>query len=454
MNTKKSILAYILSAMMALALLSGCQNNAGTAPDSAPKPAQPGNAGAETVELTMWVQSRGADLEAAYSKIVDAFLAENANVKINIEYISSNDLQAKVQAAVLAKNTPDILGDFIGRAGSYMNADLFVPLDDVFTADYKAKFYEGILNQGTKDGVVYMFPERVDYYVLNVNKTLFDEAGATDLLPLDGDRTWTRAEFETAMEAVSKNGVYGIGLWAASEQSDINTKILIEGGMGTNMYSDDFQTVVYDAPEAVQGLEWLCSLIEKGYASPNSANVVDDEVWMLYAQKTVAILPTTTEPLSWIKTQIADGVASEPFEIVCVQFPTADGKTAKTAAPMTGYGIFKNEENAAKIDAAKKFLKFLTESETARDIIQIYGGFPAYIENSDIYDGNPELSWVAGTMGNYVYDAGYASKGFADVRMVLYPEVQAAYAGLKTPEEAMADFTEAANSVLALANAG
>ena len=401
---------------------------------------------AKPVDLVYWQMASddavGSDMEAVAARFKEEF----SNVTAKIELVAAADLANKVQTAIMAKEQPDILRDFIGRMGTYMNNGLLAPMD-IFTDDYKAKFFESALKQGIKDNKVYIFPESSDIYGAVINKTLFKEAGAENLLPQNEDRTWTREEFEKAMAAVSKNGVYGLGLWSKNEQSDINTRILIEGGMKASLYNEDFTKALYDSQRNIDGLKWIISLMDNKLVYPGAHSMVDDDVWALFAQKKVAVLFTTFWAKSWIEDQIKKGDVKAPFEIMLVQYPNATDDTPKTASPMTGYGIFNKGDND-KIKFAQEFLKFQIEQPEREKHQKIQGMFPALKEKADMYKGDAELSWAASHMAKFVYDPGYASKGFSEVRMAQFPEIQAAYAKVKTPEQAMKDFTAKANDIL------
>lgn len=400
----------------------------------------------EPVDLVYWQMATDDEILKDMEAVATRFKESFPTVTVKVETVPAADIANKVQTAIVANNQPDILRDFIGRMGTYMNNSLLAQMD-IFTDDYKAKFFESALMQGVKDGKVYIFPESSDYYGAIINKTLFKEAGAENLLPQNEDRTWTREEFEKAMAAVSKNGVYGTGLWSKNEQSDINTKIIIEGGMKASLYNNDFSKTMYDSQRTIDGLKWVISLMDKKLVYPGAQSMVDDDVWTLFAQKKVAVLFTTFWAKSWIEDQIKKGDVKAPFEIMFAQYPNASDDTPKTASPMTGYGIFGKGDNN-KIKFAEEFLKFQIEQPEREKHQKIQGMFPALKAKADIYKDDPELTWAATHMAKFVYDPGYASKGFQDVRMVLFPEIQAAYAKAKAPEQALKDFTAKANEIL------
>lgn len=405
--------------------------------------------GAEQVEITYWQQARTDESLADFENVAARFMAENPGITVIIEEKPVSDIGSITDTSVMAGQQPDIIRDTMMRLGKYAQQGLLAPLDDLYP-DYKSKFVGGCVDLATVNGQIYGVPSTYGAYAVLINVDLFKQAGAEALLPQDPDRTWTREEYETALEAVSKNGVYGTGLYAATEQSDLDTKTLIEGGDDFFLFAEDGLSVRYDEARGVEGVAWLKSLVDKGLAFPGPETMIDDDCWALFGQQKIAVLPANTFCMGWVKENVEKG-EFEDFEIMTAQYPNAEGSTPKAPVNAIVFSVF-DKGDPAKVEASKKFIQFLVEQEEETKTVKTQGEFSAQLAQSELFADQPQLDWVAKELSKYSYNPGVAYKGFADVRFVLFPELQAVYTNTKTPEQAMADFAAQANQILEEAN--
>ncbi len=454
MKLAKKVLALALAMMFAAFVFGGCTKasedaTAAAAATQAPATQETAAAQAEPVEIVYWQQKRTEDSMQKFEAIAERFMQENPNIKVVIEEKPFSDIGSATETAIMAGEQPDIVRDSMMRVGKYAQNDLLASLDGMYS-DPKSEFVDGCVDLATVNGKLYGIPSTYGAYAVLINVDLFKAAGAENLLPKDPDRTWTRAEFETALAAVSKNGVYGTGLYAASEQSDLDTKTMIEGGDGFTLFASDGQSVCYDQPRGVEGVAWLKSLIDKGLAYPGAETMIDDDCWALFAEQKIAVLPANTYLMKWVQEGVAKGEYTS-FEMMAAQYPNVEGANPKAPVNAIVYSVFDNGD-PAKIEASKKFIAYIVEQEEETQVVQGSGEFSANKAHLDIYADDPQLSWVASTLSKNAYNPGVAYKGFADVRFLLFPELQAVYTGVKTPEQAMADFAAAANAALADAN--
>jgi multiple sugar transport system substrate-binding protein len=401
------------------------------------------------VEITYWQQKRTEDSMKKFEAIAERFMKDNPNIKVTIEEKPFSDIGSATETAIMAGEQPDIVRDSMMRIGKYAQNNLLASVDGLFT-DPTQKFVDGCISLATVNGKLYGIPSTYGAYAVLINVDLFKKAGAENLLPKDPDRTWTREEFDAALAAVSKDGVYGTGLYAASEQSDLDTKTLIEGGSDFTLFANDGKTVRYGETRGVEGVAWLKGLIDKGLAYPGAETMIDDDCWALFAQQKIAVLPANTYLMQFVKEGVAKGEYKD-FEMMAAQYPNVKGSTPKAPVNAIVYSIFDNKD-PAKIEASKKFIAYIVDQEEETQVVQGSGEFSANKAHLDLYTDNAQLSWVASTLSKNAYNPGVAFKGFADVRFLLFPELQAVYTKAKTPEQAMKDFATAADAALKEAN--
>lgn len=405
--------------------------------------------GREDDELTIeyWAYAGYEGNEADVQTIVDEFYDETG-IRVEFQLIGWADIGGRVQAALLAGEAPDVLRDASGRLGSYANQGYAVPLDDMLATDYADKVNLEFIELGRINGQLLYMPTEVTAYAMIVNRTMFEEAGALDLLPSNPERSWTREEFEAALEAVrdEDRGIYGYALYAQDQSGDTVTKLMLEGGPEVRMYNDDFTEVLYDDPDAIEGAQWLQSLIERDLVYPGAASLHSDETWGLFQESRVAILGDNTETLGWANENMASGTMAQS-DLYFTQFPHRDGSEPVSTTEPRGMIVFDNGD-AARIDAAKQFVAFLSTHPLILRGLRLGGNIPVLSGVTLYGDDEPEMAWIEEYVLPRAVPWGHATPGYGELRTVLYPEIQAIYAGLKTPAEAMRDYTERANEIL------
>ena len=86
--------------------------------------------------------------------------------------------------------------DAPGRIIDWGKKGLLAPLNDMMPDDVKNDISPALMKQSMVGDQVYMYPFNTGPFMMAVNKTLFEDIGELDLLPLDRpDRTWTVAEY-------------------------------------------------------------------------------------------------------------------------------------------------------------------------------------------------------------------------------------------------------------------
>ena len=398
------------------------------------------------VEILYWQQVRHAGSQSDFDALAKEFQKKYPNVTVKVEEIASNDIGVKVETAIMGKTQPDVLMDSMMRMGKYANAGLLADIGDIYP-NPKSVFIGSVVDMATINGKLSGIPGTYNPYGVLVNVDIFKSAGAANLIPADPKRAWTRQEFEAALTAITKNGIYGTAFFAADESSDLDTKTMIEGGTGFTLLNDNYSMVRYNEPRGIEGVAWIKSLIDRGLAVKGAETMVDDDAWELFAQQKIGVLPANLWCRAWIEERIANGEL-KPFEIRYVQYPNISGFEPKAPINCVIFSVF-DKGDPLKVKYGKEWAKFVIESEAEFTCNKLQNAFSAQLSRSNMFAGNPENNWVATELSKYGYNPGVSAKGFADIRLLMYPEMQAVFSGQKTPERAMNDFAAAANAVLA-----
>ncbi len=134
-----------------------------------------------TVSIEFWHAMSGGRVELIQG-IVDKFMAENPNIKVDVQYTGSyNDTLNKVKSAYKAGNAPDIFHSYeIGTLG-LINSGIISPLDEV-AKKYNREipwddFFTPVQSYYKYQGIHYSMPFNSSTPLIFYNKTFFKKAG-------------------------------------------------------------------------------------------------------------------------------------------------------------------------------------------------------------------------------------------------------------------------------------
>jgi len=439
----KKIIAIVLILILTLSMFCSCSNNKKESDD-------------ETIEISMWKYPRFDDEEALFDEeIMAEFNKKYPNIKITTTIIPWDGGPEKVNSAIAAKTTPDILHDTSMRQSGYAAKGVLVPLNDIISANSE-NLPEKWQNAVSIDGNQYLASTNTaGGTAMLVNVALAKELGVYDMLPED-HASWTWDEFtafvEKATLAGKEKGIYGVGLFAGNQSSDSNTMGWLMSG-GSSILTDDFSSVALNSNEGVNALSFMSNLVEKGYAMPGASTLTDDDIIALFFSGKIVVSQYAD---LWMVNEAYNRAKSG--EITCSMdaqyylFPTDDGNPGLyTGYPSEGFSVFDNGDEK-KIEAAKLYIDFVLNSEWEKQYVEKAGQLPTR-EGYDLYTEKAEVSRevtrMSGWANHYVTDWGSNLSCWSEVRTVFYPEIQAVYSKLKTPKEALDSFAENANKILA-----
>lgn len=179
----KKAMALMLALLMA-AGLAAC--GGGDAGDSSQAPAENSQsaeskapegggepAGGEDVTLKWAVWD--INLTTYYQPLIDAYVADHPNVKIEMVDLGSSDYQNALITQLTGNADLDVV--CVKDIPGYANLVKGGYLSDLSGEGVDAALYGGTIEQITVDGKFYALPFRSDHWVVYYNKDLFDAAG-------------------------------------------------------------------------------------------------------------------------------------------------------------------------------------------------------------------------------------------------------------------------------------
>ena len=398
----------------------------------------------DVTEITWWAfpvftQENADDGVGTYeASIIEAFEKANPDIKVKLETIDFTSGPEKITTAIEAGTAPDVLFDAPGRIITYGKNGKLADLNDLFTDEFVADVNNDNLIQASKAGdTAYMYPISSAPFYMALNKAMLEDAGVLDLVK-DG---WTTDDFEKVIKALKDKGYNPGSLFSNGQGGDQGTRAFL-----ANLYSGsvtDAEVTKYttDQPNFVKALEKAAGWIKDGYMMNGSQyNGGDDIQNFANGQTSYTILWAPSQ--NGIQAQLLE---ASKVEVVEVPFPSDDGK-ADLEYLVNGFAVFNNGDEA-KVAAAKKFIQFICDDEEwgPKNVVRT-GAFPVRSSYGKLYDTERMETISAWT--EYYSPYYNTIDGFAEMRALWFPMLQAVSNGEESAAEALANFTKQANETI------
>ncbi len=373
----KKFIALLLALVMVLSL-AACSVE--KAEEPAPAETQAAAAPAETeaaapaaaTEISLWTYPIG---NWGNQETVDALMAQfeaDTGIKVKVEYLTYADGDTKVDTAIEGGQAPDLVMEGPERLVANWGAKgKMVNIADLFDDTDKAEIYAGPLAACFADeNTAYEYPVVMTAHCMGINKTVFEAAGALQYIDLE-TRTWTTEDFYKAVEAVyDYTGAQVGAVFCKDQGGDQGTRALINNLYGGAFTAADHSAYDWNNEGNVKALEKLYAWDDAGIFCFDPSLAGGDELALLYNNTlNIACCWNIAQQLNPAAANTGAGLALNGDEIMFVSFPSQNGTDAKLCGGIWGFGIFDNGD-AARIDAAKTFIKYFCDSEATVDAVK------------------------------------------------------------------------------------
>jgi len=302
--------------------------------------------------------------------LTDAFTAETG-ISVTVEYLDYTGGDDRVNTAITAKGTPDLIMEGPERLVANWGANGYlVDLSDLFDStdmDEINAVNEGVMKACTHtNGAIYEYPLVMTAHCMAINKNAFEQADALQYVDLDS-HTWTTDNFIKAVQALYDEFGGTVGaVFCTGQGGDQGTRALVNNMYGGTFTNAEHTQYTWDDAENIQALEQLYNMDGIDYDASLDGG---KEITAFYQ----GILKMA---FCWNIAQQLDpngaGTGAEKTltgdEIEFMAFPSQDG-TAKLCGGIWGFGIFDNGDDS-RIAAAKEFIKFMCDSAHTADAVK------------------------------------------------------------------------------------
>lgn len=327
-------------------------------------PAEGGEGPAGEITVASW--NVGAD---ALSEIAEAYMAQNPNATITVEYVDGQ--YEKLRPALAAgSGVPDVFSTQKADFPAFMNkyGDVFADVSDILAPEVD-NFVADAISQVEKDGKYYAFPWDIGPCGMFYHKATFEEAGV-DPASLT---TWDKFT-EAGKTIMEKTGRY---MWATNlnGSTGIDEPRMLFQQLAGAFYAED-GSVQLNTPEMVKAFETMLSMEEAGIIAdiPDAWN---DRIKLMVEDKLAAV-PYAV----WFAGTMSTAVENGAGEWGIMPIPAfEEGGNIAVGLGGSVNAIYKDSPN---VELAKDYLKFASMSETGGAINLKYGLFSAYKPNHTI----------------------------------------------------------------------
>ena len=346
---------------------------------------------AEQVEISLWTYPIGNWVdEATVASLIADFNAVYPNITVKVEYLDYTNGDDKVNTAIEGNQAPDIIMEGPERLIANWGAKgLLVDLSDLVPAGT----YESVAATCTSaNGEMYELPVCMITHCMAINRDVFEAAGALQYLN-EETRTWNSVEdFFKAVQAVYDAGYEYVGtIYCGGQGGDQGTRALITNIGGGTYANAEHTAYTYASTENATALS---KLYAQDGITFDPAIVASDEI-------TAFVNGTFQMAFCWNISQEVNNADALGFDVLPMAFPS--DSTPSLQGGIWGFGVFNNGSDA-KIEAAKTFIKFMTESDEQYFKAVAASSFAPCRDLANSADLNPllpEYTLVAPMMGDY-----------------------------------------------------
>lgn len=342
--------AAAVAAVLALTL-TGC----GGSPQASDGPV--------TLRFSWW----GSDTRHKMTeKLIEAFEAENPNIKVKGEYGDWSGYWDKLATQVASQDAPDIIQMDAAYLGEYSGRGALLELKDVDLS----KFDQPVADSGKVEGKQYAVTSGVNAMVVMANPALVSASGVA----LPDDKTWNWDQLDSTAAAITQASggkVYGTG----QVNSDAAANLWFRQH-GKSLFTGDGK-LGFDESDLAEWYEYQAKMRDSKAVPP--ASVITEDATASIDQQGLSTGKFAMN-MYW-SNQLGALSKASGQDLEIRRPPSVEGKAAD-AQQFYKSSMFWSASSRTKYPAeAQKFIDFVTNNAKAGEIGLADRGIPA---NSDI----------------------------------------------------------------------
>lgn len=447
MKKGKIALGLALSIVMLGSVFTGCANQSGSSSSGETSGSQSSATGNTEEEVTLRFSWWGSDdRHEATLAVIDAFMEEHPNIKIEPEYSSQDGYNDKKTTEFSTGTAPDIFQIETGSGPEYSRMGVLYDLSSISTLSFD-KFDQNFIevNGQFGTGKQYAIPTGIAGSALIVNKTLADEIGIDLSQEYDWEQliTWGQQvrEYDPELYLLSVNTENGVSFFIRCYSRQLNGVPMIDDeNKKLNMTEEQF-TQMFDLIDRLYKSETCAPASYKAPYNPNKDQ--EDPNWI--NGKYVASVGFTSNAQVLMD-------ANPDVEYMAGCMPVmADAKSEGWVNNCPQYiGVYAETEHP---EEAGLFLDYFFNSEEAAETLGVVRSVPPTEFAQKIVTDNGQLDYLtAATVERSLSYEGFDDAGYttsAEVSKILADAYEAVSYGSSTPADTAKDVVNKINEYLA-----
>lgn len=358
---KKTAFSLMALTVALTTVLSACgSSDGGNNPGSTPAGSD-SSGGDKQVTLRFFsnLPDRKSGQGLAEQTVIDNYVKENPNVKIEVEALAEEPFKNKLKAYMASNEPIDITMVHNGAELDTLVAAGYV--SELNPQDYEGEqfnFLPGVFTGFTFNDKIYGLPRNSDYAVLYYNKALFQDNGIKVPTTVDELIAASKAFREKKIEPISMNGkdLWNIGVMFQSLHQRISGEqsFLKEAAKGEKKFSDD--------PNVLETATLLQQMVKDG---------IYNTAYMTMDYGASQNLFTQGKAAMWYMGSWEAGMASNESlpqsfrdNLGVIRFPVIDGGKGQTNDLIGwnggGYSLVEASKNK---EEAKKFFDYMMSAD-------------------------------------------------------------------------------------------
>ncbi len=367
--------------------------------------------------------------------LVNEFQAANPDISVDVQLVPYGQLFQTIEVRLSGNSsTPDIFIVDGPLNPSYAIRGNLLALDEYFSEEELAPFFDASIETATFDGKLYSIPYTTSSAGLYFNKEIFDEYGIPYPPETPGERlTWEEVAEIAKKLTIDEDGDGTPEIWGLIiEQVDRPYQLfpLVQSLGGELISPDGLSTAGYlTSEEFLEAADFYWNLFNGLKVSPQGLN--DSSISREYFGNGKAAMMLGAD---WNINRLGQ---FEELEFGLSPHPYFEGGEAVTPTGSWHVGINANTKN---VDASVKFVKFLTSKEALAEWNQLFGHLPARMDSYDLLEkefSKPEWQILFYEMDNTA-TARPITPGYLQYELILRETFNSIHYG-SDPEQALKD---------------
>jgi multiple sugar transport system substrate-binding protein len=383
--------------------------------------------------VTMWVypllEGVAGVNENLWADISKDFMAKNPGVSVDVQVLPWANRDDKLKTALSAGKGPDVAYLNDDQVPQHVENKALVPLDDILSGTEKNDYLPNPLSTLSYKGSIYSAPILLESQPNVYNTKLFNDIGI-DTYPT----TWD--ELVQVAPKFKDKGLFVTYYPGALDESLNGSFYPFLWQAGGQIFNSDGSAAAFDSPEGLDALTFVTQLFQNGYTDKSSA-ISTPETGQTPLDLSKAALGLT------IGNDWANRLNKEWGPGILKVGPPLKRKIQISSGSVAGFSLFSDSKNK---DASAAWITYMTSPEVMKRILVPGGYFAPKKSVGSLYANDP----ILGELEKFLpmMRGGEVHPKARQVISTLAPEVQAAFLGKKSPQQALSDAAKAVNSLI------